>query len=214
MNASFHSAKLERWIVPSYLSLSTLKSLQNKFSRQQPFPYLALPDFFLPERATALFHALSAEQFLPQEADLFKFKQTADCASSTNKTLLEFHEFLRSPEFVSYVSFLTFTMLKPNVIDLSATRYEDTDFLLCHDDQLEGRKIAYFYYLSSLKKNDGGNLNLFAVEQGKPAAIAASIIPTFNTFAFFLVSEKSFHEVEEVIRDVQRIAMSGWFHDQ
>jgi len=112
------------------------------------------------------------------------------------------------------VSYLTTTPLKPHVIDISATLYEDTDFLLCHDDQLEGRKIAYFYYLSSLKKKEGGRLNLLAVDQGKPTAIATSIIPTFNTFACFLVSERSFHEVEEVIRDTQRIAISGWFHDQ
>lgn len=210
--------KLDHWLTPRYLSSPTKALLSKNFSQQRPFPYLELKDFFLPERATALLQALQEEikneQFLLQEADLFKFKQTADFASSSNNQLKEFREFLCSLEFSSYLAALTDTSIQPNIIDISATLYEETNFLLCHDDRLEGRKIAFFYYLSTLKRNDGGTLNLFSIKNGKPTDVAASIIPTSNTFAFFLVSEKSFHEVEEVVRDVQRLTISGWFHGQ
>lgn len=37
------------------------------------------------------------------------------------------------------------------------------DILLCHDDMLEGRKIAYILYLvPNWKKDDGGLLDLFS----------------------------------------------------
>lgn len=38
-----------------------------------------------------------------------------------------------------------------------------TDYLLCHDDQLENRKIAFILYLteSDWSNEDGGQLELF-----------------------------------------------------
>ncbi len=210
---------LEPWISSRYLQKSTIQNLVQTFPRQKPFPYLELKDFFHSEKAQAILKALLHESFGRQEADLFKFKQTNDFKLLKNKVLQEFRSFLSSPHFVAYLSQITSCTLKKNSIDISGTLYEDTDFLLCHDDQLEGRKIAFFYYLASLAKNDGGGLNLFATETTEkdlpaPTIISTTITPAFNTFAFFLVSEKSFHEVAEVLRPIQRIAISGWFHDQ
>ena len=43
--------------------------------------------------------------------------------------------------------------------------YLHSDTLLCHDDELEGRRIAYIYYLvDNWKEADGGALDLFSVE--------------------------------------------------
>ena len=40
-----------------------------------------------------------------------------------------------------------------------------TDTLLCHDDELEGRRIAYIIYLvNSWSQEDGGTLDLFNVD--------------------------------------------------
>ena len=37
-----------------------------------------------------------------------------------------------------------------------------SDTLLCHDDELEGRRIAYILYLTpSWREEDGGTLDLF-----------------------------------------------------
>lgn len=39
------------------------------------------------------------------------------------------------------------------------------DCLLCHDDELEGRRIAYIYYLvDDWTEADGGALDLFSVD--------------------------------------------------
>ncbi len=204
---------MKEWINPQYLSVQEIERLQKSFPTSKPFPSLELKNFFHPEKIILVLKALSEEQFHPQQADLFQFQQTDDFKNTKNKVLPEFRSFLSSPGFVSYLSYITSTNLKPNRIDMSGTLYEDTDYLLCHDDQLEGRKIAYFLYLSDLDKNDGGALNLFSSPDGIPEEVQATIIPKFNTFSFFLVSEKSFHEVAEVVRDVQRIAISGWFHE-
>jgi Rps23 Pro-64 3,4-dihydroxylase Tpa1-like proline 4-hydroxylase len=43
--------------------------------------------------------------------------------------------------------------------------YKTTDHLLCHDDELEGRRIAFILYLSpQWSEEDGGTLDLFAVD--------------------------------------------------
>lgn len=207
-------ATLRHWLNPKYLVPTELERLQKLFLTQKPFPYLEFKNFFQQEKIIPLVKALSEEQFTPQQADLFQFRQTGDMSGTKNKVLLEFRTFLSSPEFISYLGYITSTSLKQRSIDMSGTLYEDTDYLLCHDDQLEGRKIAYFLYLSDIDKNDGGALNLFSSKEGAPTDAAATILPKFNTFSFFLVSEKSFHEVSEVVRDVQRIAISGWFHEQ
>ena len=204
---------LQSWIQPHYRTPNYMRQLRIQFVKQQPFPYLELPDFFHFEKAVEIVKALTEELFEPKEADLFQFKQTADLRSTQNQILQSFRKFLASTEFTSYISYITSTTLKPRHLDASGTLYEDTDYLLCHDDRLDTRTIAYFYYLSSLEKNDGGGLNLFECKNSVPVRIGKTITPVFNTFALFLVSEHSFHEVAEVVRDVQRLALSGWFHD-
>jgi Rps23 Pro-64 3,4-dihydroxylase Tpa1-like proline 4-hydroxylase len=43
--------------------------------------------------------------------------------------------------------------------------YKTTDHLLCHDDELEGRRIAFILYLSpQWSEEDGGTLDLFSVD--------------------------------------------------
>lgn len=45
---------------------------------------------------------------------------------------------------------------------MTGSKYEYTDTLLCHDDELEGRRIAFILYLVPYwKKEDGGALDLF-----------------------------------------------------
>ena len=205
--------KLPEWISSKYVSGQGIEQLKKLFPTQKPFPHLELKNFFQPDKIIPVLKALLEEHFIPQQADLFQFKQTDDFKNSKNKILQEFRNFLSSREFTSYLGHITSSLLKPQSIDMSGTLYEDTDYLLCHDDQLEGRRIAYFLYLSDLDKNDGGALNLLSSKDGIPAEVKVTIIPQFNTFSFFLVSEESFHEVAEVTRDVQRIAISGWFHD-
>lgn len=52
-------------------------------------------------------------------------------------------------------------------IDLAGQIYSPGDYLLCHDDQLEGRKVAFICYLVDEEWNldeDGGSLDLYPSE--------------------------------------------------
>jgi prolyl 3-hydroxylase /prolyl 3,4-dihydroxylase len=204
--------ELSQWLNPEYLKKKNIHHNEKLFLHQKPFPHLELKNFFQEDKAKLILRALQQESFTLKESDLFKFKQTKDLKSTKNNVLRECYNFLSSPEFIKYMASLSSTKLKPNSIDMAGTLYGDTDFLLPHDDRLEERKIAYLYYVSSLEKSDGGQLNLFSSKNNEHLKIEKQIIPAFNTFAFFLVSPESFHSVEEVVSKKQRYALSGWFH--
>ena len=203
---------LSSWISAFYLKDVQILQLKQSFLTAEPFPFAALPEFFLPKKAEAVRLALRQEPFERKEADLFQFFQTQDIRGTASLVLQEFRTFLASWDFIQYLEQLTGIALQQGTIDMAGTLYEDTDFLLCHDDQLERRRLAYFLYLSDLQEQEGGELQLFASQKGQPQQVARTIVPKFNTFAFFLVSPASFHAVAEMQVKKQRWALSGWFH--
>ena len=205
---------LSEWINSGYLKEKKIFKNKKIFLHQKPFSHLEFKIFFNEGKARLISEALKKERFFQKESDLFKFRQTSDLKSSHNKILQEFRSFLSSTEFILFLSTITSTSLKFGKIDLSGSLYQDTDFLLCHDDMLEGRRIAFFWYLSDLEENDGGRLNLYSSKNNFPLKVEKQIIPQFNTFAFFLVSEKSFHAVEEMLSRKKRYTLSGWFYDK
>lgn len=200
---------LKDWIQKDYLGERKVKEYSSRFRDAQPFPHLELSQFLQQEKARALLKAIVKEPFQKKKADLFSFRQTQDLKGTKNEELQVFRAFLCSKEFIGYMKDLTRLPLKPGKVDLAGTLYEDTDYLLCHDDELEGRKIAFLLYLNDFTPRDGGSLGLM----NSKFETVARITPKFNTLAFFEVSKKSFHEVEEVIGKKQRLALGGWLHD-
>jgi prolyl 3-hydroxylase /prolyl 3,4-dihydroxylase len=89
--------------------------------------------------------------------------------------------------------------------------YQRTHYLLPHDDQLDGRAVAFMYYLTSLNQDEGGALCLYDSKDNTPTRIQQKIQPQKNTFVFFRVSAKSFHEIKEVLRG-NRLTLTGWFY--
>lgn len=66
--------------------------------------------------------------------------------------------------------------LSSTKIDVTSSKYEYSDYLLCHDDDIHdvnnfGRRFAFIYYLVPSDWNqdgsDGGNLDLFKVNGNK-----------------------------------------------
>ncbi|TRY89508.1 hypothetical protein DNTS_016075 [Danionella cerebrum] len=87
--------------------------------------------------------------------------------------------------------------------------------LLCHDDELEGRRVAFILYLVPLwEMNDGGTLDLFSTDEHcQPVSVVKSLLPRWNSLVFFEVSPVSFHQVAEVVSEEKcRLSLSGWFH--
>lgn len=191
------------WVNPIYLK--TAANLKKQFRANKPFPHLILGNFFT-SKINRIAEQVMNEKFVEQNSDLFQFQQTDDCKTATQPAVKEFHKFFSSKEFISFISSITGEKLK--FIDMSAFIYDDTDYLLPHDDRLEGRKIAYIFQIGdNLTKEDGGALQFF-----KGKKIAKSIPPTFNTFTIFKVSNKSWHQVQEITTHKKRVSFAGWFH--
>jgi Rps23 Pro-64 3,4-dihydroxylase Tpa1-like proline 4-hydroxylase len=203
---------LRDWLNEEYLQEKKIKELYRKFKSNKPFPYLELRDFIKDGKVRVLSRALSHEPFSPKESDLFKFAQTHDFVSTSNTVLKEFRDFLASKELILFMEKITGERLKSGTVDCGGSLYQKTDYLLPHDDQLEGRKIAYIYYLSTLTKNDGGALEMLGSKNKKATKVVKKLYPSFNTFKLFKVSPISFHQVEEVVSENQRISINGWFH--
>jgi Rps23 Pro-64 3,4-dihydroxylase Tpa1-like proline 4-hydroxylase len=194
----------------SHLTDEAKKEFSTTFLESKPFPHLVIDEFLSPEDAEELFDKLLKESFYGKRSDLFSLKQTENLNESKSEAMKKLCSFL-SGEFKKFMSEITEQKYGSNV-DVHGTLYQDTDYLLPHDDQLEGRRLAYLIYLTDVPTENGGELHLYDNKNGKPTDIVKSISPQHNRLAIFLVSETSFHQVEEVIES-DRLAIGGWLHD-
>ncbi|XP_043477428.1 prolyl 3-hydroxylase OGFOD1 [Leptopilina heterotoma] len=145
--------------------------------------------------------------------DLYQFEQSSDLADVMSKHLKNL--------FATFQTDLS-TWMKRNTrielnkkISISSACYSDTDYLLCHDDNMGDRRIAFILYLSkNWEASDGGALELFDTdESGWPRNVVRSLLPEYNSLLFFEVTENSYHQVAEVVSpDKSRWSISGWFH--
>jgi Rps23 Pro-64 3,4-dihydroxylase Tpa1-like proline 4-hydroxylase len=199
---------LQHWLSPEYLKAGHIETLRAQYAKNKPFAHLRLANFFQPAQLEFVRAALLKERFVEAEADLFTFEQTNDLKLAQNKTLKDFRAFLRSPQFLTFLSYITGENLSRE-IDISGFVYDDTDHLLPHDDKLEGRKIAFVVNLSkNWTAKDGGQLDFF-----KGNKIAKSYVPEWNSFVIFTVKPgTTLHQVREVVTDKKRLTLAGWFH--
>lgn len=119
-----------------------------------------------------------------------------------------------STQFRNFLQGITGIELSDKV-DISASKYWSGHQLLCHDDELEGRRIAFIFYMvpKDWSEDDGGSLDLFeCCAEGQPRTVTESILPAWNNFLFFEVTPTSFHQVAEVLSTKQRMTFSGWYH--
>lgn len=203
---------IQNQLNPNLLNENTIYNLSNQFKSAKPFPHIQIKNFLKPKQASALLNSVKNLEFKEKESDLFQFKQTDDLFFSKNKIIKEFNSSCLSWEFFSLIEKITNSNFK-GTLDMSATLYESTDFLLPHDDELEGRKIAYILYLSkNFKRKDGGSLIIYNSKNNRPTIISHKISPIFNSLILFEVSKKSFHEVEENLSKKDRYAIGGWLH--
>ena len=76
--------------------------------------------------------------------------------------------------------------------------------------------MAYIFYLvpRDWTVADGGALELYDTDgAGEARTVVKSIVPKWNSCAFFAVTAQSWHRVAEVLRDSSaRMSISGWFH--
>ncbi|GAB5029521.1 hsp90 chloroplast targeted [Nannochloropsis oceanica] len=167
-----------------------------------------------------------------KETDLYKLYQTGDLANlDTNdpditdrlSNLLALRQAIYSQTFRAFVRKITGCQPLTDRTDCSSNLYAQGCHLLCHDDVIGTRCIAYIIYLTDPEETweemDGGALEIYPPSEpgklGVPAvAPVKSYLPLPNTMAFFAVLPgQSFHAVEEVYKDGKmRLSVSGWYH--
>lgn len=174
-----------------------------------PFPHLVLKGFSAAHKRIA--GSIMQQRFERKDADLFSFMQSGELARSADPAIRSLLTQLTGREFLKHLE-EEFGVRLSGRIDASAFIYEPGDHLLCHDDGVSSRKVAFIYYANTLSPRDGGALALFSSKQGKPYAVAKRITPTANTLVLFPVTRTSHHQVDEVLEG-RRITIAGWLHD-
>eukprot|EP00088_Acartia_fossae_P068302 TRINITY_DN863_c0_g1_i7.p1 TRINITY_DN863_c0_g1~~TRINITY_DN863_c0_g1_i7.p1 ORF type:complete len:488 (-),score=135.69 TRINITY_DN863_c0_g1_i7:92-1555(-) len=181
--------------------------------KSSPFPTCQLfdltEDTFLEELKEEL-HGLELHE---KDNDLYRFHQSSELKAVSLPYLQEFKTTLME-KVKPLVSKMTGIELDDRLA-LFHARYSRGDYLLCHDDELEGRRVAFILYLvpADWGHADGGALQLFSTDaDGNPGKVVDSIYPVNNSFVYFEVSPVSFHQVAEILSDKTRLSLGGWFH--
>ncbi|KAM6979800.1 prolyl 3-hydroxylase OGFOD1 [Aplochiton taeniatus] len=179
-----------------------------------PFPHFIIRNFINNETFLEnLQRELLNLNFHEKSNDLYKFKQSDDLKTRKEPHITRLRTALFGP-FRSWLGEVLGLELE-STIDISCAKYQCTDVLLCHDDELEGRRVAFILYLvPPWHTGDGGALDLFRTDDNfQPQSIVKSLVPCWNTMILFEVSPVSFHQVSEVLsEDKCRLSLSGWFH--
>ncbi|XP_037527882.1 prolyl 3-hydroxylase OGFOD1 isoform X2 [Rhipicephalus sanguineus] len=152
-------------------------------------------------------------EFHAKNNDLYKFHQSDDLQNFDTPYIHAFRKCLEGT-LAPWLRDVTGIPLDGST-SLTCSKYSYTDVLLCHDDECEGRRIAFILYLTpGWTAEDGGLLDLFDTDSNEqPRDIVRSILPRFNSLVFFEVSPVSFHQVAEVLsEDKVRLSVGGWFH--
>lgn len=145
--------------------------------------------------------------------DLYQFEQTADLDTVESEHVKKLRDGFRD-DVVMWMELNTDITLNGK-ISMSCSMYYDTDHLLCHDDNLEDRRIAFILYvMDEWSVEDGGTLDLFDTdEDGFPRDVVKSLVPEYNSFVFFEVVDNSYHQVAEIMsHERMRWSINGWFH--
>jgi prolyl 3-hydroxylase /prolyl 3,4-dihydroxylase len=174
----------------------------------------------------------------PPETDLYKMFQTSELTQVDDKNvgnmpnLLALRKALYSDEFRSFVAKITGVSDLTDRVDCAVNAHTTGCHLLCHDDVIGTRRVSYIIYLtdpdSEWTAKDGGALEIYPLDktstvdngedkggiQGVPEPIpAVTILPKFNTAAFFAVQPgRSYHSVQEIFSDKPRLSIQGWYH--
>ncbi|XP_011335377.1 prolyl 3-hydroxylase OGFOD1 isoform X2 [Ooceraea biroi] len=155
-----------------------------------PFKICRIPNFLKNvEFLENLKSELTKHDFNYLRTDLYQFQRTDDLVNMRGDYIPTLYKSFQST-LTSWMECNTDIKLNGK-ISMSSARYQNTHHLLCHDDNMGDRRIAYILYLSKdWTEQDGGTLDLFDMDQhGAPG------------------------KVGEVTADAKsRWSINGWFH--
>ena len=234
---------------PALFDASFIESARLSYTSALPFPHCTLRPLLDGSYCRHLQAACQQLAYTHRRADLYRFDQSSDLSAVAEKSavIARLRQLLYAAPFRALLESITGVAVSGSLdaaVSMSCAAYSCTHRLLCHDDELQGRRIAYILYLVPDDWNDadGGQLDLFDCQQPtgregrqqtRPVPISShsttrSLLPAFNAFTFFEVTPRSFHAVREVRSGWQqegerqegtatprvRLSISGWFHGE
>eukprot|EP00475_Leptophrys_vorax_P011112 TRINITY_DN1765_c0_g1_i1.p1 TRINITY_DN1765_c0_g1~~TRINITY_DN1765_c0_g1_i1.p1 ORF type:complete len:544 (-),score=136.51 TRINITY_DN1765_c0_g1_i1:97-1698(-) len=217
---------------PELLSQDSISKLSSEYAETVPFKHAVLDNLFNDELLRNVrMECLTQLHATLKETDIYKVWQTGDLKNIDGldndekeklKHLMQLRACLYSEQFRSFISSVTGCgELAGDKFDLSVNVYRDGGHLLCHDDVIGTRRIAYIIYLTNpdepWKESQGGQLELYAVKPGtnQPEHSPCKTVgPVWNRLAMFnVVPGTSFHSVREVVNsEMHRVSITGWLH--
>jgi len=178
-----------------------------------PFPHAIVKNFLDSSTLDLVIDALAGLEYDFKEADLFSYWSSIDLTDIDHPAINILRDDLGDKAWRKEVS-RAFNVGQLKNIDMAAYVYGLGDFLLPHDDQIEGRIIAYSLHLTpEITEEMGGSLDLFEADADGKSKMVDSIIPEYNSLIMFEVSKNSWHQVREILTDIQRLTVTGWYHD-
>ncbi len=178
----------------------------------RPFPHVVVRNFLDSPTLDLAIDALAGLEYDFKESDLFSYWASVELTDVNHPAINIIRDDLGDQAWRKKVA-ESFKVKKLSSIDMAAYVYGLGDFLLPHDDQVEGRIIAYSLHLTpEITDKMGGALNIFKADKNGKSKLADSLIPEYNSLIMFEVSDRSWHEVNEIVMDIQRLTVTGWYH--
>ena len=178
---------------------------------KNPFPHVVVKNFLDDQTLDLVTYALAGLEYEFDDSDLFNYLSFG-LTDVDHPVINILRDDLGDSSWREKVA-ASFGSKKLSSIDMAAYVYGLGDFLLPHDDQVEGRVIAYSLHLTpEITKKTGGSLNVFNASKEGKSELIESIIPKFNSLILFEVSNRSWHQVSEIMEDIQRLTVTGWYH--
>ncbi|KAA0153625.1 hypothetical protein FNF29_03013 [Cafeteria roenbergensis] len=198
---------------------SSTSALAALFAEAKPYPHLFVEGVFDDDVLRQAKEELLGGEWFRKRVDLYDFLQTDHLRhAGASGAVARIQNALYGPDFRRWIEGVTGLRTLAEPLDTSAAQYAKGGHLLCHDDDLSGRVIAFIVYLvdEDWTAEDGGALDLYDCDPatGFPCAVSKSLVPKWNSLAFFAVTPGSFHQVAEVLTSTKgsRMSISGWFH--
>ncbi len=179
---------------------------------KNPFPHVVVKNFLDDQTLDLVTYALAGLEYEFDDSDLFNYLSFG-LTDVDHPVINILRDDLGDKVWRDEVA-KRFGVKKLSKIDMSAYVYGLGSFLLPHDDQVEGRIIAYSLHLTDIEiaEKMGGALHMYEADDAGKSKLAKSIIPEYNSLIMFEVSDKSWHQVGEVLEDIQRLTVTGWHH--
>lgn len=178
----------------------------------RPFPHVVVKNFLDSPTLDLAIDALAGLEYDFKESDLFSYWASIELTDVNHPAINILRDDLGDQAWRKKVA-ESFKIKKLSSIDMAAYVYGQGDFLLPHDDQVEGRIIAYSLHLTpEITDETGGALNIFKADKDGKSELVDSLIPEYNSLIMFEVSNRSWHEVNEIVKDIQRLTLTGWYH--